>query len=463
MFTLYSNKKYLIPIILIFLYTSNLIIQNYNLGKLVSVVNDEGVYLYSAKLLTEGFIPYKDFFLAQPVFLIYLAGFLLKALNFNIELFRLLYTCWVFSIIFPIFFIVFKFTKSILASTISIILLSTFSELVQWDMHSFALREASLPFLTFAMYFTYVKPRLRLSGLLLGLFAISLVSNLLISLCFIFLLITSELLSGKKILKILQEKSHLIFTFILVSIFGYLPIIFTPHGYENLIGYQLERPPLSYSTRIEWIKLYSLKNNWPILLFGFLGSLIINRNLILLGIFNFLSFVIVVFLGRSYYPHYLSILAVGLAITSGFLIKLLGKDTLITMIISCIVIASIFSSSYFYLKTYLIDTTTPDFFQIVNILKNAPGPIFTYEPIYAIYAKKDLTFHYNVADMRYFPVTGKNLDDLSYLKILQSSKTVLIEPFASSRFNNNSLSYIYINFRQIYSDRIYQIYVRDIQ
>ena len=459
MFTLRFNKKYLI---LLLLYISDLIIQNYNLGKQVYVVNDEGVYLYSAKLLTRGFAPYKDFFLAQPTFLIYLAGFLLKILNFNMELFRLLYTCWVFSIIFPIFFIVFKFSKSILASTMSVILLSTFSEVVQWDMHSFALREASLPFLAFAIYFTYVKPKLRLSGLLLGLFAISLVSNLLMSLAFIFLLIASEFFSGKKILKILQEKSHLIFIFILVSILGYLPIIFTPHGYDNLIGYQLERPVLSFATRIEWIKMYSLKNNWPILLFGFLGSLVISKTLISFGIFNLLSFIIVVFLGRSYYPHYLSILAVGLSITSGFLIKFLGKTIFLRLIISFIIIITIFSSSYSYLKTYLIDVTTPDFFKIVNVLKNTNEPMFTFEPIYAIYAKKDLTFHYNAADMRYFPVTGKTLDDLSYLKILQSSKTVLIEPFASSHLNNNSLYYIYRNFRQIYSDGIYQIYVRNI-
>jgi len=460
MLTLRFNKKHLI---LVFLYISNLIIQNYNLGKLVYVVNDEGVYLYSAKLLTQGFIPYKDFFLAQPAFLIYLAGFLLKILNFNMEAFRLLYTCWTFSIIFPIFFIVFKFTKSIFASTMSIILLSTFSEVVQWDMHSFALREASLPFLAFAIYFTYVKPRFRLSGLLLGFFAISLVSNLLISLAFIFFINSKRVFQWKKILKILQEKSHLIFIFILVSILGYLPIILTPHGYDNLIGYQLERPVLSFATRIEWIKMYSLKNNWPILLFGFLGSLIINKTLISFGIFNILSFSIVVFLGRSYYPHYLSILAVGLSITSGFLVKTLSKNVFLTIVISYLMLTSIFSSSYFYLKTYLIDITTPDFFKVVNILKNTAEPIFTFEPIYAIYAKKDLTFHYNMADMRYFPVTGKTLDDLSYLKILQSSKTVLIEPFASSHLNNNSLYYIYRNFRQIYSDGIYQIYVRNIQ
>ncbi len=209
--------------------------------------------------------------------------------------------------------------------------------------------------------------------------------------------------------------------------------------------------------------MYSLKNNWPILLFGFLGSLIINKTLISFGIFNILSFSIVVFLGRSYYPHYLSILAVGLSITSGFLVKTLSKNVFLTIVISYLMLTSIFSSSYFYLKTYLIDITTPDFFKVVNILKNTAEPIFTFEPIYAIYAKKDLTFHYNMADMRYFPVTGKTLDDLSYLKILQSSKTVLIEPFASSHLNNNSLYYIYRNFRQIYSDGIYQIYVRNIQ
>lgn len=460
MSTLHLNKKYLILFILIFLYMSNLIIQNYNLGKLVYVANDEGVYLYSAKLITGGFIPYKDFFLAQPAFLTHLAGFLLKAVNFNIELFRLLYTCWVFSIIFPIFLIIFKFTKSIFAAIMSIMLLSTFSELVQWDMHSFALREASLPFLAFAIYFIFVKPRLRLSGLLLGLFAISLVSNLLISLLFIFLLITSELFSGKKMLKILQEKSLLIFTFILVNIFGYLPIILTPHGYDNLIGYQLERPLLSYITRIGLIKLYTLKNNWPILLFGFLGSLIINKTLILFGLFNILSFVIVLFLGGSYYPHYLSILAVGLAITSGFLIKLLSKTYLSKIIISCIVLFSIFSSSYYHLKTHLIDTTTPDFYQIINVLKTTPQPLFTFEPIYGLYANKELTYHYYVADMRYFRVMGTNLDKAQYLNILKKSNTVLVEPFMLSLMSSDILDKIKADFVPIYSTDGVYIYVK---
>lgn len=112
MVNLRFDKKYLI---LVLLYLANLLIQNYNLGKQLYVVNDEGIYLYSAKLLTQGFTPYKDFFLAQPPFLIYFAGFLLKILNFNMELFRFLYTCWAISIIFPIFLIIFKFTKSIFA------------------------------------------------------------------------------------------------------------------------------------------------------------------------------------------------------------------------------------------------------------------------------------------------------------------------------------------------------------
>src|SRR3990167_5173914 len=143
------NKSFLIAAIL---YLTNIAIQNYNLGKIVDVFTDEGVYLYSAKLLIQGLIPFKDFFLAQPPFLLYIVGAIQLITGYNMELFRFLYTL---------------------------------CELVQWDMHSFAYRQASLPFLAFSILLIVIKRSKILAGLLLGLFAISLISNIFIALSLI--------------------------------------------------------------------------------------------------------------------------------------------------------------------------------------------------------------------------------------------------------------------------------------
>ena len=56
-----------------------------------------------------------------------------------------------------------------------------------------------------------------------------------------------------------------------------------------------------------------------ILLYGALGSLVLARKLPLLGAFNALTLAVAIFAGVSFYPHYLSIAAVGLAVSAGLL------------------------------------------------------------------------------------------------------------------------------------------------
>lgn len=447
---------------IIFLYIVNLIVQNYNLGKIVNVFTDEGVYLYSAKLLLEGFIPYKDFFLAQPPFLLYLAGLVLHIVNYNMNLFHFLYTLFVFSSIFPIFFVVLKLTQSRLSAIMSIVFFSTYSELVQWDMSSFAFRQASLPFLAFSLFFIFIKPKIRLSGFLLGIFAITLISNLLVSLCLIIAILLSELFVNKlTIQQTLRKYYPLILTFSLINIFGYLTIFSIPNAYNNLLGYQLDRPALPYSTRFEWIKLYTLPNNWPILFFGLIGSLIVNKRIGLFGLFNILSAIVVIFAGKSYYPHYLTILAVGFSISCGLLIKELNRNFTVSIISTLIILISIFYSSFSLLRSSLIYRQTPEFFTLVQTLKPLPKPLLTFEPIYGLYSKIDLPYYYHVADMRYFRVLNQNLSDSGYISIFERSQTILIEPFASSLLSENSLTYIHRNFNQIYNDGINQIYVKN--
>lgn len=455
------NKNYLI---IASLYIANIIVQNYNLGKIVDVFTDEGVYLYSAKLITKGLIPFKDFFLAQPPFLIYITGFVQFICNYNMELFRFLYTLWVFSAIFPIFFIVRFFTKSNAAATLSVIFFSTFAELVQWDMHSFAFRQTSLPLLAFSIFFILVKRKNIVGTCLLGLFAICIISNIFIALSLIItLLLNQYFVEKKQVLNIVKNCLPFIVVFSLISILGYLLVLTIPKGYENLIGYQLQRPFLPIVTRIEWIKFYTLNNNWPILIFGLLGSFIISKKTKLFGLFNILSFVSIIFIGDSYYPHYLTILAVGLSISCGVLFGYINTNTIITVIFTSVALFAIYTSSFHHLKTELIDRKTPDFFSAVHYLADTPEPLFTFEPIYGLYAKKDLTFYYNVADMRYFRVLGQNMKEEDYFQIIQKSNTIFIEPFASAYLNQKILSYINQNFQKTYDDETNSIYVRIIR
>lgn len=450
----------LIPFVLFII---NLIIHSYNLGGLVYVFTDEGVYLYSAKLLSLGLIPYKDFFLAQPPFLIYLISKVLQFVNFDLNLFHLLYIIWFFSLIFPLYFITLKLTNSRFAAIWSLFLLSTFVELVQWDAHFFALRQASLPFLAISLFFIIVKPKQKIAGVFLGLFAITLFQNFLYSLGIAFaFLLYDYLFKRRRISEFLIKNLGFIFSFGSMAFLGYLLIYFLPNGVNNTVTYQLNRPSLSYLTRIEWLKIYTLAGNWPFLFTGFLGSLIILKNKVgFLGLANIIGILVVLFASKFYYPHYITILACGFTITAAILIASVSQTTIHKVLVSILILSGIYSASFNHLRFHLIEAKSPDFFQIIEFLKNTPEPLFTFEPIYGLYAKRDLTYHYYVADMRYFKVMNKNLTDGDYLDILKRSNTVLLEPFAKSMLSSNILNFIQNNFTIIYQDSIHQIFVRN--
>ncbi|OGE44053.1 hypothetical protein A3A45_03785 [Candidatus Daviesbacteria bacterium RIFCSPLOWO2_01_FULL_36_8] len=436
-------------ILLSLFFVLNFLIQSYNLGKLVFVFTDAGVYLYSAKLLAAGLIPYKDFFLAQPPYLLYFFSGVLSLVNFDIKSFNFLYIIWGFLSIIPIYFITKKFTGSILLSSFSVILFSTFSELVQWEAHSFALRQASLPLLSFSLFFIYIFKKPKISAFLLGIFSLTLISNFLISIA---LLISLR--------KFIRENLSFLRIFLGISLLGYTAIFLIPNGYTNLIGYHLNRPFLGYWTRMDWIFDYAFATSWPILVFGLLGSLIVKKEYRSFGLFNILSLIFVMFGGKSFYNHYLTILAVGFSISSSFLFSFFLKIKFGKFLIVIICILSVYFSSYNYLKATLITMRTPDFFETVDILKTTPKPLFTFEPIYGLYSKKELTYHYFVADMRYFQVLGTNLDQTQYLDVIKNSNTVLVEPFMLRFLQKEVLDKIKEDFNLIYSKNENYIYVR---
>lgn len=450
----------IIPAVFFFI---NLIIHSYNLGKVVYVFTDEGVYLYSAKLVGEGLIPYKDFFLAQPPYLIYLISKVLQLVNFDLNLFHLFYIIWFFGLIFPMYFITLKLTNSRFAATLSLLLLSTFAELVQWDAHFFALRQASLPFLAISLFFIIVKPKQKIAGIFLGLFAITLFQNFLYSLSTVFTFLLYDYLYKKRQLsELLTKNLGFIFSFGGIVFLGYLLIYLLPDGVSNIVTYQLNRPPLPYLTRIEWLKTYTLPGNWPLLFTGFLGSIIILKNKMgFLGLANIIGIPVVLFASKFYYPHYITILACGFTITAAILIASVSQATIHKFLVFVLILSSIYSVSFNHLKFHLIEAKSPDFFQTIEFLKNTPEPLFTFEPIYGLYAKKDLTYHYYVADMRYFRVMNKNLTDGDYLDILKRSNTVLLEPFAKSMLSSNILNFIQSYFTIIYQDSTHQLFVRN--
>ena len=147
------------------LFLGNVVLQSWALGRQeLPDPPDEGVYLYQAKLITQGYLPYRDFAMTSHVpFLMYLNALVLKLCNFDMLTYHRIYVVWVFLTIFPLFSTVVYFTRSRVASLLSCIFFCTFTELVQWDAHFFAIRQASLPFFACFIYCFFVRKKAKLS------------------------------------------------------------------------------------------------------------------------------------------------------------------------------------------------------------------------------------------------------------------------------------------------------------
>src|SRR5205807_8024972 len=96
-------------------------------------------------------------------FLMYLNALVLKLCNFDMLTYHRIYVVWVFLTIFPLFSTVVYFTRSRVASLLSCVFFCTFTELVQWDAHFFAIRQASLPFFACFIYCFFVRKKAKLS------------------------------------------------------------------------------------------------------------------------------------------------------------------------------------------------------------------------------------------------------------------------------------------------------------
>jgi hypothetical protein len=362
----------------------------------------------------------------------------------------------------PIFLVVRKSTGSRAASVVACVFFATFAEMVQWDGHSFALRQMSLPFLAFAIYFLFVRVRLKIAGALLGLFALCTLSNALVASSLLLTLVASDVAWRKRpFAGSLRTSAPLWITFGAVCLAGYGSTFALPGSVENLIGYQFARPNVPVVARLDILRSMA-PLNWPVFAWGLLGSLLIDDDLGLFGLFNWIGLAIVVFASRSFHPHYLSILGVGLAISAGLLAGRLATTRPARGAIAAIAVVTACSASFVHLKHFLFEARTPDFYAIVAALEKAPEPLFTVEPIYGVYAGKDLTFHYHVADMRYFRVTGQNLDERTYLDLLTKSQSVLLEPFAQSLMSPRTVEYVTQNFQLAFSDQshLVDIYTR---
>lgn len=463
-----SYKYYSNFFLVVLLFIGNFFFQSWAIGKQVRPDTDEGVYLYQAKLVTQGYIPYRDFAMTSHVpFLTYVNALVLRVVNFDMLKYHDLYILWVFLSIFPLFYTINFFTRSKLASVFGVLLFSTFAELVLWDAHFFAIRQASLPFFAFFIYFFFVEKKETIAQVFLALFSFCLITNFFLSLLFLVSLFVYGYVHKKKfgMWVNLYVRRYWLFFFLTGFYFGV--VLFIPKSMQNLLGVQQGYVP--FFQRLQAIG-GMMPANWPIFFFGAAGMVFFFGEFFLFPLLAVLTFIVCLLASGSFYTHYLVIIAIPFSIMGGVFFKKLVFDLSVDskkqigifrrLILVCILFFGLYTVTFPELFRNVALDQTPEFFQIVSVLRKSPEPLFSFEPIYAIYAHKHLVKYYNTADMRVFRATGTNLSDAQYSAIVRRSNTVLLEPFSESMLSIDIKNEIYDQYYLLYANSMGEVYVR---
>ncbi len=449
-------QKYPIAIPTLFFITS-VVLQNYNLGRFLDVISDEGVYLYAAKLLSAGFIPYKDFFLAHPPFLIAIIAGFFKVTNTNINMFHFVYSIWIFTTLFPLYFLAEKISRSRLIASVSMLLLITYQGLVLLNAREFSLRAAALPFLAFAFYFIFVYTKYWLAGIMLALFAATTVSNLILAIVFILALIGIDFINGERnIINLVRKYLWLTISFTAITGSYYLVVLVLPQAYANVVTFQTHRGYTPFSDRLH-VLAKDIGLNIPYYLFGIAGSFLLPKQYKSIGVWTIAALLITVFVFGSFYDHYLVILACGVAVSAvgsvAYLQRSRYKYIYLALLTAAIIIVALPNMYY-----QLIVRTTPEVYSTVSIIAKQPEPLFSVEPMYGLLANKRLVFSYYVADMRAFGTLNKKMGDPTYRSLFDKSHTILIGPFPTQAIDQAAKQYVSSHFQLIYQDDYHTVY-----
>lgn len=283
-------------------------------GIIIAQPGDENVYYYMGKMISEGKVPYRDFFFAHPPLHIYLIALVYKIFGFNIIALK---SIPLISTLITAFFI-FEISKEKFgkAEAVASSFLFLFSYSIMFNsVFSFGIEIATM-FLVIGVYFLLNRNNPLLSGILFGIAGIT----RLLSLIPISILIIAALFSNKK--NFLKLLAGFFIIFLLVN--GIFILFFDDAYFSQVYKFHF----LKNSDTEENFKEYidTVKLDWILFLSAF--SFIFVKEKKPAGMFAAVSIVYIIFLMalKRVFGFYFIIVIPFLAMIGGYsIIKLLKR------------------------------------------------------------------------------------------------------------------------------------------
>ncbi len=424
--------------------------QSWNLGLATFPYSDEGVSAQAGRLLFSGFLPYRDFvYVHLPVSPLLIGG--------GLELFGDMY--WLRLIYLASNcaggFLLFVFLRSLadrgdrhasVAALLTVILYFTYHRMVATDFRFIAIRQSSnLLFLVFLLG--------HMQGWKIATRASAVVGSFLFIPFGINVALYSVYRSALR--GWTDYRSHVA----LLGGIGLVALAFmllVPGAFEHTVELQRDRPSMDYMLRLNW----TIDRSWKDLVFyaAGLSGLILGcarseRHIRWLCLTFFIILLLTVFLPRGFYPHYLVAAAIPFCLGQFLLFRSLLSRRILLPVIASIVLGHLYLSVPSLFREFT-ENRYPDYYELIEKLSRSPGPVLTFEPIYAVDSRQTIVPHRHQADMRILRVFGESLEERDLNELVSRSCTLLIEPFfARGFFPEATLQDWTQRYRTTYSNR----------
>lgn len=443
-------------------YTGAFASQTWTLGKVMLPSLDEGIYLYVVRLILDGKVPYRDFFVSHPPFAFLWAAPGFWAAGGDVPAFSTLVAAWVLLAVFPIYRTVTTLTGRRLPAFWATVLFVSYPDFARWDLRFFALRQVSVPFLALGVDLAVRGKRPAVAGALLGLFAACVVPNAPIAVLVVAGLVFFGAEKGPGgIARAIRERRELVTAFGATVCVLYGAAVAIPGAFHDLFLFQFGRPRLPFMYRVLNVWSESLPANAVLLCLGFAGSFLVFRASRGVAFAAAFGFPLGLFAYNYYSAHHLASVVPLMAVSGGVVLSLVMRSRTTSVVASAGLSLALGATALPVLGNALFEERSPSLFRVVNELEACPEPVFSAQPLYALYARRELTFHRFVADMRSPQHSDRpSFSDEEFADIVSRSNTVLLEPYLLSLLTPARLQLLSRQFAIRYQDPHHCVLVR---
>ncbi len=213
--------------------------------------SDENTYFYMGKLVAEGNLPYRDFFLSHPPLQVFFIGLIFKIFGFNFAILKLLPTLFIIIAAFFIFLIMRKFNG--IYAILSVLFFLFSYDSLRFSTYNMGVNLA-LMFLIIGFFFFFNKKNYFFSGLFFGLGGLTRQIALIpFAVILIFLLIKNRKLFFKFLLGF--SITFILPNLIFILAFGskYIVPVFKYHFLKPTTGGEKKIAIFSRMIRVNWL------------------------------------------------------------------------------------------------------------------------------------------------------------------------------------------------------------------